>query len=316
MTFLSLLVGLVLLGVGTEMVIRGVTGISQRFNLAPVFIGATLVAFGTDLPELLVAIQGALAKTDMSDLIVGNALGSCVCQITLVSGSIFLMLSGKRGQGIDRINILWLICSICLLLVLAVDNHFSRIEGVVLLLAFGVFLIQMLNHRTAVAEEDEIEIGSTRLPGIYHLPLLIFLVSAGLLIVFYGAEKTVHSAIQFSASMGISQALVGAVILAIGTSLPELAISIGAIIRNQAGLSIGNVIGSNIFDTLVPIGTAATISSVRMDGAFFWLEIPFLLVGSGLFIGAATIRNVSSKLIGTLMLSVFFTYVIVRALMG
>ena len=278
---LALAAGLIALCVGTEIAVRGAVAIARIFRLSPILIGLTLVAFGTDLPELFVAIRGAfeiIAGRDASGIIVGNAVGSSICQISLVTGLVALMMPGQKLKRRLRTLAFPLLGAVVLLVLAGMNGEVRWREGSLLVAAFAGYLgVSFLRRKiddgdsdSETEEENENDSPSAKSPLWIGLTFLI----AGLAIVVFSSEFVLEKALFIADSWNVDQSFVGAVIVAVGTSLPELAISFGAAIRKQPGLSIGNVVGSNIFDCLVPIGVAGIISGVKMDRGILVFDLP------------------------------------------
>lgn len=290
------------------MVVNNATLIARKFDVSDLFIGLTILAFGTDLPELLVSIRGSinnLQGTESSGVIVGNAIGSSVTQISLVLGItawIRYLNVGKRQTLTLTIELLG---SCVLLFLVGLDGHISRVEGSVLLIAFVIYLFASFREsRNGSKTQTE---QSSR--PIWQALLILAL---GLLIVISGAEVTVQSAIDLSKAWGVKQSFVGAVIIGLGTSLPELAISMQSIAQKNIHLSIGNIIGSNIFDLLVPIGVGATISTLRFGADNLWFDLPFLFVITAIILWFLSRKRGLQHWEGIAMVGMYLVYVAVK----
>jgi cation:H+ antiporter len=237
-------------------------------------VGVAVLSVGSDLPELAIAIDGAL-KTfgggDASDVIVGTSLGSYLGQLGFVLGfvALFQALSLKRRT-------VWrhgaaLIGSLLLLAVFGYDGVVTRLEGVLLVTAYVAYFAAMFVGGTGLKADDPEE--STDM-----LTMAWALLAVGRVVVVVGAELTVSSAIDLAVAMDVSEAFVSIVLIGLGTSLPELSISLGAALKHRESMSVGNLIGSNVFDTLVPVGVAAAISTIRFDRGMLTQELPYLLL--------------------------------------
>ncbi len=274
MEFLLLVVGLAGLWLGTEVTIRGAIGIAERLRTPEFIIGLAILSIGSDLPELAIAINAAVENLEtgqMSDVVVGSALGSGLGQIGLVLGISALIhhLSLPRKMLYRHGGIL--LGSLVLLAVFALDGKISALEGLALVGFYLIYLFMLLSRD---GDED--------LPLDSHprgnLAVLSVLLIVGLAIIAGSAELTVSSATRMAIRFGVEQSLIAILLIGLGSSLPELAISVVAAFKGRAHLSIGNLIGSNIFDTLVPIGAAAMISGLTFDAGMLRFELPLLFV--------------------------------------
>ena len=264
-----LVLGLLGLWGGSLLTVRGAVDLADRHGLSHGFVGLTILAIGTDLPELLVSVSGSIEQlrgVDASGVIVGNATGSAIVQGTLVLG-----VAGLVGYLSVAPRIVWrdgltlLMCA-AILGLLAFDGRVGRYEGAALLLVYLVYmaaLVQAENHSG----------GEPRTPAKGRMHPLVA-IGIGLVTVILAAHTVVTEAVQLAEAWGISQTMLGVLILGAGTSLPELALSVGAAKEGHASLSVGNVIGSNIFDLLVPVGLAATISPLHVARTTVWLDLP------------------------------------------
>lgn len=272
MEYLSLLFGLAGLWFGTELTIRGAVTVASRLGVSEFIVGVAILSIGSDLPELAIAVDGALINLhsgDASDVVVGTAIGSSLGQIGFVLGSaaLFSYLTLPRSVVFQHGSVL--LGSAILLGVFGFDGTVTRAEGAALLVVYLIYFFALFGDRR---KSNELDSGELNL-GTGKAWLLLL---AGLGIVGICAELTVGSAIAVAAALDISEAFVAVIIIGLGTSLPELSISVGAALRERSRMSVGNLVGSNIFDTLVPVGAASAISTLRFDGNLLRHELPFL----------------------------------------
>ncbi|MEO9485232.1 MAG: calcium/sodium antiporter [Ekhidna sp.] len=283
-----LLLGIIGLWLGTELVVRKAIILTQRFNVSSVFIGLSILAFGTDLPELIVAINGAIHNyqgIESSGVIVGNAIGSSISQISIIIGLTAIIHFLAAGKIQIRQLAVELIGAIILLALVAFDYVITWNDGAILIIAFLIYFITHLN-RERTNKIEKVEEKSILLNTTSHILILIL----GLGIVILSSELTINRALKLANTWDVDQSFIGAVIIGLGTSLPELAISISAILKNKPGLSIGNIIGSNIFDILIPIGISSLISNIYIEPSILLFDMPFLL-----FISIVVIYFLSKK---------------------
>lgn len=274
MQFLALLVGLAGLYLGTEVTIKGAVAIAGRLRISDFVVGLVVLSIGSDLPELAIAVDAALKNLQMdqaSDIVVGSTIGSCLGQIGLVMGIIGLISYLTLPRRIVYQHGGMMLGALILLGLFAVDGHVSQTEGISLTILYAIYLVFVMADAMAVRpeREDDKHIG---------LALAISFLVIGLVIVAGSAELTVSSATDLALAFNIEQSFIAIVIIGLGSSLPELSISLAAVLKRQARMSVGNLIGSNIFDTLVPVGVAAIIADLRFDGEMLRFDLPFLLV--------------------------------------
>lgn len=267
-----LLVGLAALVMGSRFSVRQAVTIAEHYRLSDVFIGVAVLAIGSDLPEIVISLTASAhqsAQLDTSGLIIGNAIGSNFSQIGLIMGIVgmFGYLTLSRELVFSHGGVL--LGAILYLLLASLDGNISRVEGGILVLAFAVYLVMLYGqeHREPVKRQRK------KTPGLFRAWALLFLSLAA---VIGGSEITVRSTISLAEFFGISQSLIAIVVIGIGTSLPELAISLGAVMEARGGMSVGNLLGSNIIDTLLPIGVAALVHPLTVEQGLVRFDLPLL----------------------------------------
>lgn len=274
MEFLALLAGLAGLWLGTEVTIRAAVVIAARLSVSEFIIGAVLLSVGSDLPELMIAIRAALEtlqSAQASDIVVGSALGSSLGQIGFVLGIAGLTASLALPRKLIFQHGGVLLGSLILLGLFGLDGRVSRVEGISLVTVYVIYLSTLLAEATAIAQpRRRVKLDSPLVSLAY---LLI-----GLVIVVGSTELTVSSATRLAVVLNLEQSFIAVIIIGLGSSLPELSISVGAAFKRRASMSVGNLIGSNIFDTLVPVGVAAAIVDLEFDASMLHLEVPILFI--------------------------------------
>jgi len=266
--------GLAGLWFGTELTIRGAVRIADRLGISEFVIGVAVLSVGSDLPELAIAVDGALKNVtggDASDVVVGTALGSYLGQLGFVLGFVALFKRLELSRGSAWRHGAALLGALLLLGLFGYDGVVTRLEGLLLVAVYvGYFAAMFLGSGSFETEE-------TGEPP-QKLAIAWILLVVGLVIVTGAAELTVSTAIGLAKTMGVSESFVSIVLIGLGTSLPELSISLGAALKNRESMSVGNLIGSNVFDTLVPVGAAAAISTIRFDSGMLAYEMPYLML--------------------------------------
>ncbi len=277
-------IGLGGLYVGAEGFVRGSAGLAERLGISRLVIGLTLVAFGTSAPELAVSLLAALKGT--TALAVGNVVGSNIANIGLILAIAALIRPLKVRSSIVRREVPFMIAVSLLFYLLALNGAISRFDGGVLIATLGLFLALMFVYRAeGLLEESE---GSLETPlplkaspsKTKALVLSSLLALGGLLVLLVGARLLVDSAVVLARAFGISEGVIGLSLVAVGTSLPELATSVVAALRRETAISVGNIVGSNIFNLLSVIGLVALVQPLPVAGDWLRLEIPVMLLFS------------------------------------
>ena len=307
MDFLVLLLGLGGLWYGTEMTIRGGVALAARLRVSEFIVGIVILSIGSDLPELAIAIDVAIKNINnggVSDVVVGSALGSSLGQIGFVLGVAgllaFLTLERKTVYQHGAI----LLGSIVILALLAWDGYVTRTEGIALVIVYAIYLMLVISDATPQPPES----GAPR-NGFRKSIVILFV---GLAIITVSAEMTVAGAINVAEFLGVDDAVVAILIIGLGSSLPELSISIGAVLRGKHHMSVGNLIGSNIFDTLMPIGVAALISGVDFSADMLRFEVPYLFVVTTVVLVFFLRKFGIQKVEAFIILSMYLGYALIK----
>lgn len=255
-------VGVAGLVLGAEALVRGAARLAARTGMSPVVIGLTVVAFGTSAPELAVSI-GASAVGE-ADLAVGNVVGSNIANVLLVLGLSALLGGGLVvAQRIVRIDVPIVIGVSILVLVLGWNGVIGRLEGALLLVLLVVYLVVTVigairDSKTAIVVEYTVALDHEKLRASSPLGDVGF-VALGLVLLVIGSRALVDAATEIAVSLGVSQLVIGLTVVAVGTSLPEIATSLLAAVRGQRDLAVGNAIGSNLFNLLAVLGATAVV---------------------------------------------------------
>ena len=305
--FLYCVAGFVLLGVSGEALLRGAVTTANRINVPPLLIGLTVIAFGTSIPELTVSLNAA--RSGNPDIAVGNVVGSNIANILLVLGAMAVFRSFTVDTGtLNRDGRVMLGVSV-LMVVMALNGVITQWMGVGLLAILAVFTLML--YRAARQESDVSEaaasVDNNLLEGSFFLALLMLL--AGLAGVLWGSDLMVRGAVGMAQQVGISQAVIALSIVAIGTSIPELFISLFASLRGHASLAIGNIIGSNISNILLILGVVASLGPLNISAEIanrdVWIMLGVAILGLVLMRSARRM----SRMEGLLSLLLYALYV-------
>jgi len=305
----TFVVGLALLAFGGDRFVLGSEAIAKNLKLPPIVIGLTIAGFATSAPEMLISAVASAGGNP--SLALGNAVGSNIANIGLVLGVAALIQPLTLHSAATRQQLLALFLVTILAVPLFFDGSLSRNDGYILLASLlpltALLVVLSLRSKqpdstTAIATSSSVDMGT---------PKAVMWLIIGLTLMLFGADQVVTSAEFFAREIGISDLVIGLTIVAVGTSLPELAVAIAGVLKRRYDLVIGNIIGSNIFNLLAVIGIAGAIEPHKLDGRVLELDYPvmagFTLV---LFVLAYNQRKkqVIGRLVGGILLSAFFVY--------
>ena len=289
--FGSVVFGLIILCIGGYAIVSGGVSLAKRLKISSMIIGLTVVAYGTSTPELAAAILAAL--NSHTELILGNIIGSNISNVGMVIGisAIFAPLLISKITVRKWIPIM--IGVSLLVIAMSYDGEISQMDGVILIVALIGFTIYTIKTVKTHAITNTENIGTQHVEGelflsrykIETLPKAFALIGIGIVLLFLGGHFTVNGAVAVAESFGLSQLVIGVIIVGIGTSLPELITSVIAIARKQTDIGVGNIVGSNIYNILLILGIAATIVGIPVSADAFtsyYIMIAFSLV---LFVG-------------------------------
>ena len=306
------ILGLVLLVVGGEALLRGAVGMATLLKLTPAIIGLTVVAAGTSIPEMAVSVLAAL--DNKADISVGNVVGSNIFNITFIIGlcAIFMPIPILGNTIKLEYPVLAIVTLLCL--VVAQDGDINRLDAILLItiyVGFTAYLVSLVRQQVSASEaaaltEEVKDISANeKKPAWWSAGLLVFV---GVILLAGGAQATVTGAVDLARLMGWSERLIGLTIISIGTSLPEVVASAISLYRGRADVSVGNVIGSNLFNILMILGISGFITPLPVQEAIFnsdcyWMLGVTLLLFPIIFTG----RRIS-QLEGIILLVCYGTY--------
>ena len=294
MDWVFTIIGLVLLLFAGDSLVTGAVNLSLRLGVPALIVSLTIVAFGTSAPELLIAIQAIW--DGVPDLALGNVVGSNTANVLMVLGVPTFFAVMRTSECNTRVSYLQMLGATVLFIGLAYRGVFDWFAGIILLVALAAMLghaaLEAKRHRADDGTDDDIEDLEGADPDLPWSKIILFL-ALGMIGLPLGANLLVEGASNIAADFGVSQAVIGLTLVAIGTSLPELATTVMAALRQQADVALGNVIGSNMFNLLGIIGVASLVGPIPVGANFFafdfWvmlgatlLLIPFVFLGQNL----------------------------------
>lgn len=306
--FVLLSLGLILLWGGAELLIRNSSALARTFGVSPMIIGLTIVSIGTSLPEFVVSLMAALQNT--MGMSIGNIVGSNIANICLILGigAFLTNLQVQKGWVYKEVPFM-IIATLVFLFFARTQYIIDRWEGLLLLFLLLLFLIYL--SRTSVLQMQDFSDKKQNIGKIRASRKLIYLLLAliGMGILITGSKITISSGMVLARTFGVSDIVIGLTLIALGTSLPELATTIIGAIRKETDIVVGNIIGSNIFNLLFIGGTIATIKPFQIPSDFFGFEIIFLLGASLLIWPFMRFQWNVHRIEGAVLLIIYFLFI-------
>ena len=269
------LIGFILLYFGAEWLVKGSSSLARSLGVTPIVIGLTVVAFGTSAPELVVSLISSIQGKSM--IAVGNVVGSNICNIALVLGLSAVFHPIKSDPMVVRRDIPIMLAISLYLLLLTFNSRLGRIEGATLFI--GIILYTYMNYYLAKKETAgaaDIKHELEEIGFVASRPKQLLMIVAGIAGVVGGAQIVVDNAVLIMKILGVDEKFIGLTIVAFGTSLPELATSVVAAVRGEMDISIGNLVGSNVFNIMSVLGVASLVQPIAIPGGFFesglWID--------------------------------------------
>ena len=286
MNYILLIAGFIILILGGNWLLKAAVGLSLRLNIPKIVIGMTVVSFATSMPELIVSLNSALEGH--ADISLGNVIGSNIANLGLVLGIVTVISTISVEKSFYKID--WpvmMLSSVVLYLFIAYDGVLQRYEGLILFILLIVFLVYLLKFQKP-AVVDEMPEDDVELP-IYLVLIYLFIGGLGL---WGGSELLIKGAVNLASEYGVSERIIGVTIISIGTSVPELAASIVAVIKKEKAISLGNLLGSNVFNILAVLGITSMVTPITVQDAglltndIIWMLVIALLIFPLVFVPA------------------------------
>ena len=294
-----LLLGLVFLIVGGDLLVRSAVSFADKFGVSSFLIGVTIVSFGTSAPELMVSIQAALDQA--SDIAIGNVLGSNIANIALVLGISVVIRPLNIDANTYKLSWWVMLISSLLFFLFLLDNVITKMEGLILIA--GLFCFIILSIKRNIPNEESIISKINIQTGILFFVL-------GAIGLYFGSELFVESAISIASFFDVPKFVIGITVVALGTSLPELVTSIVALIRGQNNISLGNLIGSNVFNVFAVLGITSFIQELGTKSILLYLDFGVMLAVMLVFGYYLFIRKKISQIAGFVLLFGYFSYIL------
>ena len=292
MHFIIFIVAMGVLIWGAELLITQSERIAFKFKIPEFIIGATLIALGTSLPEMAASISAAYQGQD--EMAIANVIGSNILNITLVLATVFLIATNiNPKRDFFAKDSTWALMPVLVFVLMVIDGVISRFDAILLLLLMAAYLMFLLQDAKDVPEEELVDFDEITFSWQKTIPILI----AGLVLVIIGAHFTVESASEIAKSFGISEWIIGIIMISLGTSLPELTVSISAAMKGKVEMAIGNIIGSNMANTTIVIGASALVKPLSIHTQSYIFDIATMLVAT-LILVFITVNKLYTKSAG------------------
>ncbi len=307
---LLLIFGFVALVWSADRFLSGAAACATNLGVSKMLIGLTVVSIGTSAPEILVALFAAIEGNPL--LAVGNAIGSNIANIGLVLGITALVAPLPFSKPVRQAELPWLLIATVLALALIFDHNLSRLDGIILLIGLAVILWLLVraqkqpDQELSASLQEELD----ELPEMTTLQAIVWLV-LGLIVLLVSAQVLVHAASTIAEALGVSDMIIGLTIVAVGTSLPELAATIGSAIKGHPDIAIGNVVGSNILNILAVLSVPGIVSGANIEAVAVWRDGGMMLaltLALALFAYGINSRPVITRFEGMVMLAAWCGY--------
>ena len=290
---------------GADVLIEQSERIALKFHIPEFIIGATLIALGTSLPEMAASI--AASYNHQAEMAVANVIGSNILNITLVLATVFLIAKNiNPDRDFFAKDSTWALVPVLIFILMIMDGVISRFDAILLLLLMGSYLVFLLQDSKNMPKEELVDFEDSEFSWNTVMPML----ALGLILVIVGAHFSVESASRIAKSFGISEWIIGIIMVSLGTSLPELTVSISAALKGKVDMAIGNIIGSNMANTTVVLGAAALVHPLTIDVVTYIFDVATMLVATLIlvFITANKLYNTSAGISLIIILGLFLNH--------
>ena len=323
MTYLYLLIGLSMLVGGGTLLVNGSTAVAYKLNVSKIIISIVIVGFGTSTPELVTTLKASILNSP--GIAIGNVVGSNIANILLVLGIAASILPINQLRKTYRRDSLMLIISLLLVAVAAWFGHVNLPIGIIFITSLIIFIVysykedrktfSAVKDTTNSVETETVETGTVKTEtvetGTYNKNIFIYIgiAIAGIGLTLFGADMLVKSAIELARNFNISETLIGLTVVAVGTSLPELAAAVIATIKKESDIVLGNIIGSNIYNVLFILGVSGIIDPVTFPESIVMFDLPVMGAVSFILIFFIWFGKVMNRFVGITFLILYVVYV-------
>ena len=308
-----LVIGLIILILGGELLVRGSSSIALKAKISPLVVGLTIVAFGTSAPELLISIKAALAGSP--DMTMGNVVGSNICNLALVMG--ITALIGPISVNSDSIKIDWPVAigsSLILYFLLKARPQLDIWTGILFLSILISYTLYIIVKSRKETKAQLLENESAEIPAKSKSPTRdVIYIILGCIGLYYGSDWFVGGARDLAMTLGVSERVIGITVLAVGTSLPELVTAIVAAVKGETDLAVGNLMGSNIFNILSILGLTSIITPIEVSSEIIQYDLLALILITIIILPMMLYKRVIGRISGAilLLLYVYYTYTVI-----
>ena len=279
MDFVIFVIAMGVLIWGADLLIHQSERIALRFQIPEFIIGATLVALGTSLPEMAASIAASL--DGKPDIAIANVIGSNILNITLVLSAVFIIAKNiNPNRDFFAKDSTWALVPVLIFVLMILDGVIDRFDAALLLLLMGAYLMFLLQDAKNIPKDTLEDLEDGNFSWAKTVPFLI----AGIFLVMIGAHFSIESASEIAKRFGISEWIIGIIMISLGTSLPELVVSISAAVKGKVDMAIGNIIGSNMANTTVVLGAAAFTNPLHLDASAYIFDITTMIVATLLLV--------------------------------
>jgi cation:H+ antiporter len=310
---LGIVLGIIMLYFGSDWLVDGAKKLAIRLGIAPFVIGLTVLAFGSSAPECITSI----VSTSNPDIIMGNVIGSNIANIGLCIGLAALLNPMVAKYASMRFEIATMVFSAVLITLLGIAGFIGFIDGIILMSLLFIFILAVYFMKRGNKEGQEsyvAEIDTDIDRSTKKLVLWIGMCIVGLVLLYFGARFFIDGATQLAEMIGVSELMIGLIVVAIGTSLPELCISLMASFRGENELAVSNIVGSNIFNAFFVLGVGASLVNVPVSDITLSFHMPVMIALSVIMFIMVWRKNEISKMSGAFLLAIYVAYVLAMAL--
>ncbi|MCO6501057.1 MAG: calcium/sodium antiporter [Vicingus serpentipes] len=307
MEYVLLIIGLIVLVVAGELLVRGAVGLALKFKISPLVIGMTIVSTGTSAPELLVSIRAAI--DGHPELAIGNVLGSNIANLALVLGLSTMLLPIAINRTTKTLDWPIMLLASVLFYLFGLNRNFDWWEGLIYVLGlvtfnFYLFWKSMRDNKSALIDDVDLEEDAK-----LNLPKSIIYILIGIVGLTFGAKWLLNGAVDIATNFGVTEHIIGVTIIAFGTSIPELITSVMAALKKQTDISVGNLIGSNIFNLMAVLGITSLIKEIPISDQVMQNDVFWMLGIALLLFPLMAVKNRIGRLSGAILFASYCIYI-------